>query len=212
MEWYQAEIARLLAKAPGRSTRPKVVFYGSSTFTQWPGLTQCFPQIEAVNLGFGGSTLAACAWFFGQVVPPHRPDALLVYAGDNDLGDDRTAEEVVLFFDHLRASVAAALGALPLCFVSIKPSPARRHLRGRIEYANAAIAQRVAAVGPPLYFLNLYDRMLDGRGNPQPALYAADGLHLSPLGYALWQQEIDAQLTHMRLQNLPSAPDRPLLT
>ncbi len=212
MQWYQEEIARLLAKAPGRPDRPKVVFYGSSTFTHWPGLERCFPQVEAVNLGFGGSTLAACAWFFGQVVPPHRPDALLVYAGDNDLGDGRTAEEIVLFFDHLRASVAAALGAVPLCFVSIKPSPARLHLRGRIEYANACIAQRVAAAGPPLYFLNVYDRMLDGRGIPQPALFAADGLHLSPQGYALWQQEVDAQLVRMHLQALPPDSARSAFT
>ncbi|MEJ7661757.1 MAG: hypothetical protein WKG07_20335 [Hymenobacter sp.] len=69
---------------------------------------------------------------------------------------------------------------MPVCFVSIKPSPARLHLRGRRSgYANAAIAQRVAAARP-LYFLNLHDRMLDGRGTPagpvrgrRPAPFAA---------------------------------------
>lgn len=61
MQWYQEEITRLLARDLGWDGRPKVVFYGSSTFTQWPGLDRSFPQVEAVNLGFGGSKLAACA-------------------------------------------------------------------------------------------------------------------------------------------------------
>lgn len=204
MQWYQEEIKRLERKAVVRTGLPKVVFYGSSTFTRWQELEleQYFPQIQAVNLGFGGSTLAACTWFFKQVVPPHQPDMLLVYAGDNDLGDGRTPEEVVIFYEQLLAGVAANLGEIPVCFVSIKLSLARLHLRSSIEYANSCISQRVARSGAPLYFLDLYSRMLDERGNPQRAFFEADGLHLSPKGYALWQQEIGAQLDRM----LPKRP------
>lgn len=199
MQWYQEEIERLTQLPATAEARPKVVFYGSSTFTRWAGLAQDFPQVQAVNLGFGGSTLAACAWFFGQVVPRQRPAALLVYAGDNDLGDGRTPEEVVLFFEQLLAVSRATLGGIPLCFVSIKPSPARQYLRDSIVYANACIARRLAALGPPHYFLDLYPLLLDGQGNPDGALYEADGLHLSPAGYALWQRELSAQLARMGL-------------
>lgn len=203
MEWYQEEIERLeqLPVAPVKS-RPRVVFYGSSTFTRWPGLTQCFPQVEAVNLGFGGSTLAACAWFFQQLVPRQQPDALLIYAGDNDLGDGRTAEEVVLFYDHLMASIRAALGSIPVVFVSIKLSPARLFLQKSIEYANACIRQRIAEAGPDTYYLDINPGMLDGQTQPRPALFEADGLHLSPQGYAVWQKEIGATLAHL----YPSKP------
>lgn len=201
MQWYQEEIRRLAQKSVERpGPQPKVAFYGSSTFTRWPALERCFPRVQAVNLGFGGATLAACAWFFREVVLPHRPDALVLYAGDNDLGDGRTPEEVVLFYEHLLAAVGAALGAIPVCFVAIKLSPARLYLRSSIEYANDCIRQRVAAHGPPRHYLDLYARMLDGQGQPQPALFEADGLHLSALGYALWRQEIDAQLTSMLAQ------------
>lgn len=61
MQGCQKEITRLLTKDSNWNGRPKVIFYGSSTFTQWPGLERCFPRVETVNLGFGGSTLAACA-------------------------------------------------------------------------------------------------------------------------------------------------------
>jgi lysophospholipase L1-like esterase len=202
MQWYQEEVQRLEQLPAGPAARPKVVFYGSSTFTRWHALALDFPQVEAVNLGFGGSTLAACAWFFGQVVPRQQPAALLVYAGDNDLGDGRTPEEVMLFFEQLLALSRAQLGDIPLCFVSIKPSPARLYLRDNIQRANAYIAQRIAALGAPFYFLDLYAAMLDVHGQPQRALYEADGLHLSPIGYARWQQAIGEQL---RLMGLPAA-------
>ena len=200
MQWYEEEVQRL-AQLPIAATTelPKVVFYGSSTFTHWLTLAQDFPQVQAVNLGFGGSTLAACAWFFERVVPRQQPTALVVYAGDNDLGDGRTPEEVVLFFEQLLAISKAQLGTIPLCFISIKPSPARLYLRDNIQYANACIQQRIAALGPPYYFLDLYPAMLDGQGNPQRALYEADGLHLSPAGYTLWQQAIGQQLSQMEL-------------
>ena len=205
MQWYLEEIARLeqLAVAPTK-TRPRVAFYGSSTFTRWPDLAGAFPQVEALNLGFGGSTLAACAWFFERLVPPRQPDALLLYAGDNDLGDGRTPEEVVLFYDHLLASVRATLGTIPLCFVSIKLSPARQHLRAGIEYANACIRQRIAAAGPSCSYLDINAPMLDGRDSPPLALFEADGLHLSPAGYAVWQRALGPELD--RLFPPPSRP------
>ncbi|MFD1874789.1 GDSL-type esterase/lipase family protein [Hymenobacter bucti] len=199
MQWYEEEIQRLEQLPSARAAQPKVVFYGSSTFTRWPNLAQDFPQLPAVNLGFGGSTLAACAWFFERVVPRQQPAALVVYAGDNDLGDGRTPEEVVLFFEQLLAVSKAHLGIIPLCFISIKPSPARHYLREHIQYANACIQQRIAALGPPYYFLDLYPAMLDGQGKPQPTLYEADGLHLSPAGYARWRQAIGWQLSQMGL-------------
>jgi lysophospholipase L1-like esterase len=197
MQWYQDDITRLKQTAVEQAEAPKVVFYGSSTFTYWPKLVQAFPQVQAVNMAFGGSTLAACAWFFKQVVPPQQPDAIMLYAGDNDLGDGRNPEEVVLFYEHLRAAILAELGPIPVCFVSIKLSPTRLHLRPKIEFVNQCISQRIAALGPPHYFLNLYPLMLDAQGNPQVDLFSGDGLHLSPAGYVLWQREIEAQIDRM---------------
>ena len=199
MQWYQEEIRQLELKPVVQSGLPKVVFYGSSSFTRWQELERSFPQVQAVNLGFGGSTLAACAWFFKRVVPQHRPDVLVLYAGDNDLSDGRTPEEVVLFYEQLLTSIRSSLGEIPVCFVSIKLSFARLHLRGSIEYANGCISRLVASQGLPLYYLDLYYPMLDERGNPRPTHFEADGLHLSPEGYAVWQQEISAQLDRMLL-------------
>ena len=102
MHWYDNEVQQLETKI--RQQPPadnRVVFYGSSSIRLWKTLADDFPEQNTLNLGFGGSTLAACAWFFERLVLPAKPKAIVFYAGDNDLGDSRLPEEVFLFFRAL---------------------------------------------------------------------------------------------------------------
>jgi hypothetical protein len=97
MTWYHEDIKRLEKERAELTYDPKLIFYGSSSITLWDTLYADFKEYKPVNLGFGGSTLAACVWFFEQVVAPYNPEAIILYAGDNDLGDGRHAEEVFIF-------------------------------------------------------------------------------------------------------------------
>ena len=106
-------------------TDPKVVFYGSSSIRLWETLHEDFAAYQAVNLGFGGSTLAACDWFFDRLLGMYHPECLIVYAGDNDLGDGRHPEEVFLFFQQLVANARRKFGDMPCAYISIKPSISR---------------------------------------------------------------------------------------
>ena len=76
-----------LVSGVSRETRPPV-FYGSSSIRLWITLAEDFDP-RVLNLGFGGSTLEACDYFFSRLVMPVSPRSLLLYAGDNDLGDGR---------------------------------------------------------------------------------------------------------------------------
>ena len=126
MEWYEAEV-RVLERL--RCTRPKitnpVVFYGSSSLRLWTSLAADLRNPRALNLGFGGSTLQACVYFFERLVPPEQPVSLVIYAGDNDLGDGRSPEDVLSSFRALAAKIEKQLPGIPFSFISIKPSPAR---------------------------------------------------------------------------------------
>ena len=126
MFWYEDEVYSLEKKLKAASpATPQVVFYGSSSIRLWDTLPQDFPDVATLNLGFGGATLAACAWFFERLVVPAQPKALVFYAGDNDLGDERHPEEVYLFFCALLEKVRRQFPAIPFTFLSIKPSLAR---------------------------------------------------------------------------------------
>jgi len=186
MEWYEDEV-RQLEESLSRRTLPAdpVVFYGSSTIRLWESLADDLADTRALNLGFGGSTLEACAYFFERLVSPIKPRSLVVYAGDNDLGDGRKPKEVLSFFRALAGKVDRDGNTVEFAFISIKPSPARFDLLPRIRKTNRLIQNEIAAHAD-YYFINVFDAMLDGDGKPQPELFTDDGLHLSPAGYRLW--------------------------
>jgi lysophospholipase L1-like esterase len=190
MEWYEDEVRWLeRTRNLGLVDPPPVAFYGSSSIRLWETLQEDFPGIGVVNLGFGGSTLAACAHFFSRLVPPYRPRSLLIYAGDNDLGDGRSPEDVLASLRDLLRQADALLGRIPLAFLSIKPSPSRQYLDEHIQRANA-LARDELTVRPAGRFIDVYSRMLDTDRRPRGELYADDGLHLSRLGYRVWAETI----------------------
>lgn len=162
-----------------------VVFYGSSSIRLWDTLAADLPGVPTLNLGFGGSTLAACARYFERLVVRRRPRAVLLYAGDNDLGNGRSPEDVLDAFRDLAAQSERLLGPTPLAFLSIKPSPARWAIDAQIRRANELVRAETEA-RPACEFLDVYPRMLGPDGMPRRELYADDGLHLSKVGYGLW--------------------------
>jgi hypothetical protein len=185
MQYYEAEVRDLERSLAGRSNgiRPPV-FYGSSSIRIWDTLSDDFDW-RVLRIGFGGSTLEACDYFFGRLVPPVHPRSLLLYAGDNDLGDGRTVEQVLGSFHSLARQVATELGAIPFGFVSVKPSPARYPIMERIRRLNDLVRQEIEAV-PTGYYVDIYSPMLDPSGRPRSELFLDDGLHLNHEGYRLW--------------------------
>jgi lysophospholipase L1-like esterase len=190
MDWYEGEVRQLEAARRLHPGPPNpVVFYGSSTIRQWESLARDLGNTRALNLGFGGSTLEACVHFFDRIVLPAEPCSLVVYAGDNDLGDGRTPLQVLSLFRELAAKVKRHLTGVEFGFISIKPSPARWSIADRIRSTNNLIRQEIKTYSRG-YFIDLFDAMLDKNGLPRKKLFDQDGLHLSPAGYRLWAQEL----------------------
>jgi lysophospholipase L1-like esterase len=185
MLWYEAEVQALeraiLSRVNGHHPP---VFYGSSSFRLWDTLAQDFDP-RVLNLGFGGSTLEACDHFFARLVPPVHPRSLLLYAGDNDLGDGRSVQKAFGFFRSLAAKVTASLGPVPFGFVSVKPSPARYAIDDRIRRFNELVRADIES-RPSGFYVDVFAAMLDESGKPRAELFLEDGLHLNRAGYRLW--------------------------
>lgn len=189
MDWYKDDVEGAIKERESCKYEPKTIFYGSSSIRLWSSLYEDFKEFKPVNLGFGGSTLAACVWFFDEIVAPVRnPDRFILYAGDNDLGDGRHPEEVLIFFHDFMLKLRERFPDTPFYYVSIKPSLSRMEIINEIVHTNGLIEQDISKRTDKDHFVNVYSRMINGDGKPNAALFAEDGLHLSKDGYSIWKE------------------------
>lgn len=195
MDWYKDDVRAAIEERSKLHYEPKTIFYGSSSIRLWNSLYEDFKEFKPVNLGFGGSTLAACVWFFERIIAPIRhPEIFILYAGDNDLGDGRSAEEVLIFFREFVVKLRKHYSAIPFYYISIKPSLSRLEIIDEIVLTNLLIEKEIANMGNNNHFVNIYSSMLNGNGKPSPEYFEDDGLHLNPAGYAVWKEIILSQI------------------
>lgn len=187
-ERWEATIANF--EAADRESPPPadvIVFTGSSSIRFWGTLEEDFPTINVLNRGFGGSRISDIRHFSDRLILAYRPRIAVVYAGDNDIGAGRSADDV---FEDYRAIAQLVRESLPetrLVFIAIKPSPRRWANAPAMREANAKISA-YAETDPMLDFVDVFEPMLGGDGLPRPELYVEDQLHLSEEGYRLWRE------------------------
>lgn len=193
MDWYNDEVAQLEKKNERLTYKPETLFYGSSSVRLWGSLNDDFEEFKPVNLGFGGSTLAACVWFFDRLMTPFKPQRLVIYAGDNDLGDGRQPKEVFASFQQLVGKVASRYGDIPCYFISLKPSIARWPIVDKFRLTNSLIETEIQKHNN-WHYINIFPAMLNASGYPDKEYFTGDGLHLSNKGYALWTQIVRSSI------------------
>ena len=206
MNWYEDEVVRVEKECEKLLYEPEMLFYGSSSITLWTTLYKDFEGKKPVNLGFGGSTLAACSWFFDRIVAPvNSAKKIVLYAGDNDLGDGRNPEEVYLFYRLLIEQIRKVFGNIPVYYISIKPSLHRWEIIGKIKTANRLIREETQK-NPFQHFIDVFPQMLNVQGTPIKNLFETDGLHLSAEGYALWTKVIHEFIEESEGNKSPENP------
>ena len=198
MHWYEEEVNRIEAEKKSLSYQPEMVFYGSSSIRLWDNLYNDFRKFLPVNLGFGGSTLEACVWYFDRIMEDFSPEHIVVYAGDNDLGDGKLPKEVFTYFGELSSCIREKFNDVSFSFISIKPSLARWNINHLINDTNTLIKNAIRQQGSQSYYVDVYEKMVDERGYPLRHLFESDGLHLNEAGYSVWKETL---LTHFSLNN-----------
>jgi len=165
--------------------RNAALFIGSSSIEHWKSLAADFPGIAVINRGFGGSELPDSTYYVDRIVTPYHPRAVVLYAGDNDLQDGHSPQQVRDAFAAFVRKVRAADAGVPIAFLGIKPSMARKVLLPKIRRANDLV-RAYAATQKGVTYLDTFTPMLGGDGQPTPNWYVEDGLHMNRSGYKLW--------------------------
>ncbi len=172
-----------------------ILFIGSSSFTLWNNLQECFPGFEIINRAFGGSTLMDQIHFAADIIVPYLPRQIVIYCGENDLAfdEDLSTSQLAGRFISLFSLIRSELPDTPITYISMKPSPSRWHLAERFKDGNRVI-QIFLEHQPNSAFINIWDSMLDSSGKPDTSLFLSDRLHMNERGYSVWIQNLENEL------------------
>ena len=169
-----------------------VVFVGSSSIRKWK-LDQFFPNKGYLNRGFGGSTIADSTHFSERFIEPLKPSKIVLYAGDNDINQGKSAEQVVQDFKAFVKKVQQLVPGVEVIFISIKPSLKRWELYPEMSKANASIAE-LCKINDQLKFADIATPMIGNNPQPAESLFVKDQLHLSDKGYEIWTRVLQGVL------------------
>jgi lysophospholipase L1-like esterase len=175
--------------------RQAILFIGSSSFTMWKDVQAWFPGHTIINRGFGGSTLQDQLRYVNDIVFPYQPKQIFIYCGENDLASSDTvsAQMVLDRFRQLFNRIRGKFPRVPIIYISMKPSPSRQLLLGKMRKGNALIRAFLKNRKRTGY-IDVYREMIDDEGKPLADLFLDDQLHMNKKGYAIWQKLIEPQL------------------
>ncbi len=168
-----------------------ILFIGSSSFTNWTSVQTDFPEHPIINRGFGGSTLKDVIYYYDNIVTPYQPKQVVIYCGENDFAESDTVSSRMVFlrFKQLYNMLRNDLGDIDIAYVSIKPSPSRKHLLPKMMEANRQIESFIKEENK-IEFIDVFHGMLDKDGNPKTDIFLEDQLHMNAKGYSAWIKAI----------------------
>ena len=172
--------------------KQQILFVGSSSFTKWTDIQDYFPSYPIINRGFGGSSLTDVIHYADDIIFPYQPKQIVIYCGENDLaGEDTTVTSHIVFdrFKQLFVSTRQHLPNVAIAYVSMKPSPSRKHLLPKMEVANTLIKKYLSKQNNTAY-IDVFHKMFNKDGTIINDIFIADNLHMNAKGYAIWQKII----------------------
>lgn len=203
---YAGEIAAFVKEDAAPAPRCRTLFVGGSSIARWTDLARDF-AFPVVRRGFGGATIGDVNYWFDRVVARPHPARIVFYAGENDIDNGRAPEAVLADFKTFLERKDKELGATPVWFVGIKPSPARWGEFAQQTATNRLVAE-LATQRTDLAYVEIAPLMLAG-DKPRGELFGDDQLHMNRAGYALWIAAIDKALAARPLNTLPGCEDQP---
>jgi len=162
-----------------------ILFTGSSSIRMWKNPAMDFNNPKILNRGFGGSQIIDLIENFDQVILKYHPQKIVIYSGDNDIQEGKTAEIVFGDFCVLYGMIKAKLPNAQVYYIAIKPSLNRWNKVIEMQKANTMIHEYLNTKSNDA-FVDIFSPMIDITGKPSEKWFLEDGLHMTNEGYQLW--------------------------
>ncbi|MFN3167447.1 MAG: GDSL-type esterase/lipase family protein [Phycisphaeraceae bacterium] len=183
---------RKFEAADAESMPPKgaVVVAGSSSVRMWHGkLQEDLAPLTVIGRGFGGSNMNDLLTYLDRLVLKHEPRAVVIYEGDNDIAQGVSPAVVTKTFEQVLQKIEQAQPGCRVYILAVKPSLKRWDMWPTMQRLNARFIA-IAEENPNVTYLDIATPMLTAAGEPDPALFVSDGLHLNREGYKLWRDTV----------------------
>jgi|TARA_R110000764_G_scaffold233608_1_gene326792 lysophospholipase L1-like esterase len=170
------------------SSRPTIVFTGSSSIRFWNDVQERFPQQQVLNTGFGGSQFSDLEHYLEELILNYNPVKVFIYEGDNDIFAKKRPRKIVKRADNILSTLQQRNPNMEIVLISAKPSISRWKYRGRYRRLNRKL-NRLASETKGIDFVDVWYPMLDKRKVKQD-IFIEDGLHMNDKGYDIWYDVI----------------------
>jgi lysophospholipase L1-like esterase len=167
-----------------------ILFTGSSSIRMWKDPAKDFNNPKILNRGFGGSQIIDLIENFDQVILKYHSQKIVIYSGDNDIQEGKSAEIVFGDFCVLYGMIKAKLPNAEVYYIAIKPSLNRWNKVIEMQKANTMINEYLNTKSNTA-FVDIFSPMIDITGKPSDKWFMEDGLHMTDEGYLLWTKILE---------------------
>jgi lysophospholipase L1-like esterase len=134
-----------------------------------------------------------------RVALKYKPQAILIYEGDNDTAFDIPQEKVIDQFNEIVARVHRELPETRVYVLSVKPSMARATVWPQAKQLSAGL-KLIAQSNPLVHCIDVATPLLKADGTVMDDIFIEDGLHLNRKGNQIWGATIKAGLIKTEVQ------------
>ena len=188
-----------------------LIFLGDSITQGWEGegkevWAQHYANRHAVNLGIGGDRTQHVLWRIqnGNLkgLDAHPPKLVVLMIGTNNSnGDDNSAQEIADGITTIIKTLREKLPQTKVLLLSIFPRGEKPDAQREKNTKASALAAK-AADGKMVYALDIGSKFLNADGTLSKDIMP-DYLHLSPKGYGIWADAIEAKVKELMGEATP---------
>lgn len=201
--WKDAPLAwRQTAQAEADRAKQggvQVLFLGDSLMQGWdPQLWQeRYAPLGAVNFGIGGDGTPQVLWRIEHgILDGIQPKVVVLMIGINNTWPGYTAADTAKGIAAIIAAIQQKQPQAKILLLGVLPSRVTKDpIRKTIRDINSAIAK--FDDGRRVRFLDLGAQFVDSEGALRFGFYQPDRLHLTPLAYRAWADEMEPLLKQM---------------
>lgn len=185
---FDHEVEILVKNITNISGENKIVFVGSSSIKRWKNLSDLNSEVTIFNHGFGGSTMCDLLYYLDELVINVGADKVFIYEGDNDIVLGLSNDQIV---NSLRLIVASLKSSNPDQKIFIlSPKPSWKRWEYKEVYLDLISRYSDLCREQNLGFIDLWWPMLEETGQINQIYFEPDSLHLSKVGYSVWEDII----------------------